>query len=89
MGELRIGTMPVEVGIPELGLTVALGEVEMTECETVNQFTGSRTQPPQFTCGYGVAFGQSERKAISISLVDRAERQHEPALERSGPDPAL
>ena len=43
----------------------------LTECETVNQFTGSKTEPPQFTRGYGLVFGQSERKAISMSLVDR------------------
>jgi alpha-D-ribose 1-methylphosphonate 5-triphosphate synthase subunit PhnI len=33
--------------------------------------------PPQFTRGYGLAFGQSERKAMSIALVDRALRARE------------
>jgi alpha-D-ribose 1-methylphosphonate 5-triphosphate synthase subunit PhnI len=51
--------------------------VELTECETVNQFTGSATQPPQFTRGYGLVFGQSERKAIAMSLTDRALRWRE------------
>ena len=41
MGELRIGTVAVEMDIPELGFAVEIGEVELTECETVNQFTGS------------------------------------------------
>ena len=77
VGELRIGQVDVEVEIPELGLAVAIGEIELTECETVNQFTGSRTQPPQFTMGYGLVLGQSERKAISMSLVDRALRWNE------------
>ncbi|GGO24446.1 carbon-phosphorus lyase complex subunit PhnI [Gemmobacter aquaticus] len=77
VGELRIGTVAVEVDIPELGFSVAIGEVELTECETVNQFTGSATQPPQFTRGYGLVFGQSERKAIAMSLVDRALRWQE------------
>lgn len=77
VGELRIGTVEVEVDIPELGFSVAIGEVELTECETVNQFTGSATQPPQFTRGYGLVFGQSERKAIAMSLVDRALRWQE------------
>jgi alpha-D-ribose 1-methylphosphonate 5-triphosphate synthase subunit PhnI len=43
----------------------------------VNQFTGSKTKPPQFTRGYGVAFGHSERKAMAMSLVDRALRAEE------------
>ncbi len=77
VGELRIGKVAVEVEIPELGFAVEVGEVELTECETVNQFKGSRTEPPQFTRGYGLVFGQSERKAIAMSLVDRALRWQE------------
>lgn len=77
VGELRIGRVAVEVDIPELGFAVEIGEVELTECETVNQFKGSRTEPPQFTRGYGLVFGQSERKSIAMSLVDRALRWKE------------
>jgi alpha-D-ribose 1-methylphosphonate 5-triphosphate synthase subunit PhnI len=77
VGELRIGRVAVEVDIPELGFAVEIGELELTECETVNQFKGSKTEPPQFTRGYGLVFGQSERKAISMSLVDRALRWKE------------
>jgi alpha-D-ribose 1-methylphosphonate 5-triphosphate synthase subunit PhnI len=77
VGELRIGMVAVELDIPELGFSVQIGEIELTECETVNQFKGSRTEPPQFTRGYGLVFGQSERKAISMSLVDRALRWDE------------
>jgi alpha-D-ribose 1-methylphosphonate 5-triphosphate synthase subunit PhnI len=77
VGELRIGRVAVEVDIPELGFAVEIGEVEVTECETVNQFVGSKTKPAQFTRGYGLVFGQSERKAIAMSLVDRALRWKE------------
>lgn len=77
VGELRIGTVAVEVDIPELGFPVEIGEIELTECETVNQFNGSKTEPPQFTRGYGLTFGQTERKAISMALVDRALRWRE------------
>jgi alpha-D-ribose 1-methylphosphonate 5-triphosphate synthase subunit PhnI len=77
VGELRIGRVDVEMDIPELGFAVCIGEVELTECETVNQFTGSKTEPPQFTRGYGLTFGQTERKAIAMSLVDRALRWKE------------
>ncbi|SEA14087.1 carbon-phosphorus lyase complex subunit PhnI [Rubrimonas cliftonensis] len=74
VGELRIGAVAVEMDIPELGFAVEIGEITLTECETVNQFTGSKTEPPQFTRGYGLVFGQSERKAIAMALVDRALR---------------
>ena len=74
VGELRIGKVAVEIEVPELGFAVEIGEVTVTECETVNQFTGSKTEPPQFTRGYGLVFGQTERKAISMALVDRALR---------------
>ncbi|MCI5110245.1 MAG: carbon-phosphorus lyase complex subunit PhnI [Marivita sp.] len=77
VGELRIGTVPVEMEIPELGFDIEIGEITLTECETVNQFKGSKTEPPQFTRGYGLVFGQTERKAISMALVDRALRWEE------------
>ncbi|WP_134680569.1 carbon-phosphorus lyase complex subunit PhnI [Paracoccus ravus] len=77
VGELRIGTVPVEMEIPELGFSIEIGEIELTECETVNQFKGSRTEPAQFTRGYGLTFGQTERKALSMALVDRALRWEE------------
>jgi alpha-D-ribose 1-methylphosphonate 5-triphosphate synthase subunit PhnI len=77
VGELRIGKAAVEMEIPELGFAIEIGEVEVTECETVNQFKGSKTEPPQFTRGYGLVFGQSERKSIAMALVDRALRWEE------------
>ena len=84
VGELRIGTVAVEMDIPELGFSVEIGEVVLTECETVNQFTGSKTEPAQFTRGYGLVFGQTERKAISMALVDRALRWQELGEENLG-----
>jgi len=84
VGELRIGTVAVEMDIPELGFSVEIGEVELTECETVNQFKGSKTEPPQFTRGYGLVFGQTERKAIAMSLVDRALRWKELGEDNTG-----
>ncbi len=77
VGELRIGLVDVVMDIPELGFDIDIGEIQVTECETVNQFTGSKTQPPQFTRGYGLVLGQTERKAISMALVDRAMRWEE------------
>ena len=84
VAELRIGAVAVEMDIPELGFAVELGEVVLTECETVNQFTGSKTEPAQFTRGYGLVFGQTERKAIAMALVDRALRWQELGEENEG-----
>lgn len=57
VGELRIGSCTVEMEIPELGFAIEIGTVELSECETVNQFAGSKTEPAQFTRGYGLVFG--------------------------------
>lgn len=84
VGELRIGTVAVEMEIPELGFAIELGEIPLTECETVNQFRGSRTEPAQFTRGYGLTLGQTERKALSMALVDRALRGYELGEEDQG-----
>ena len=50
--------------IPELEFAIEIGEVELTECETVNQFQGSKTQPPQFTRGNGLVFGEIGRAHV-------------------------
>ena len=76
-GEIRIGLVDVEVDLPELGFAVTIGRIQITECQMVNQFHGSAKQPPQFTRGYGLVFGQSERKAMAMALVDRALRAGE------------
>lgn len=85
VGEIRIGLAEVEIDIPELGLSVPLGEVRLTECQMVNQFKGSAERPPQFTRGYGLVFGQSERKAMAMSLCDRALRAAEYGEEVTAP----
>jgi len=84
VGELRIGAVAVEMEVPELGFAIEIGEITLTECETVNQFTGSKAEPPQFTRGYGLVFGQTERKAIAMALVDRALRWKELGEEDQG-----
>ena len=76
-GEIRVGEAEVEFEVPELGFAVPLGRIELTECQMINQFKGSADTPAQFTRGYGLAFGRSERKAMSMSMVDRALRAEE------------
>lgn len=84
-GEIRIGLVEVELDVPELGFAVSLGRIRVTECQMVNQFKGSAKAPPQFTRGYGLVFGQSERKAMAMALVDRALRADEFGEDRVAP----
>ena len=77
VGEIRVGSVAVEIEPPELGFAVDIGDITVTECQMVAQFAGSKTQPPQFTRGYGLCFGHAERKAMAMSLVDRAMRAEE------------
>jgi len=76
-GEIRMGEVAVEIVPEELGFAIDIGDICVTECQLVNQFAGSAAQPPQFTRGYGLVFGGSERKAMAMALVDRALRAEE------------
>ena len=77
VGEIRVGEARVQITPPELDFAIDIGDITLTECQMVNQFAGSKTQPPQFTRGYGLVFGHAERKAMSMALVDRALRAEE------------
>ncbi len=85
VGELRQGRVSVEFTPEELGFAVEIGEVELSEMETINQFQGDAEQPPRFTRGYGLAFGRAERKALAMALLDRALRAEELGEEKSSP----
>jgi alpha-D-ribose 1-methylphosphonate 5-triphosphate synthase subunit PhnI len=76
-GEIRFGDVEVELFAEDLGFAVPLGRIAVTECQMVNQFGGTASEPPRFTRGYGLTFGQGERKAIAMALVDRALRARE------------
>jgi alpha-D-ribose 1-methylphosphonate 5-triphosphate synthase subunit PhnI len=84
-GEIRFGDVEVEFFAEEIGFAIPLGRISVTECQMVNQFKGSASEPPRFTRGYGLAFGQSERKAMSMALVDRALRARELGEEVTAP----
>ena len=84
-GEIRMGEVAVEFVPEELGFPIEIGEITVTECQMINQFQGSEQAPPQFTRGYGLVFGQSERKAMSMALVDRALRASELGEEAENP----
>lgn len=83
--EIRMGWAAVEIVPEELGFPIEIGDVQLTECQMVNQFKGGDGRPPQFTRGYGLAFGHGERKAMAMALVDRALRARELGEETGAP----
>ncbi|WP_181708398.1 carbon-phosphorus lyase complex subunit PhnI [Chthonobacter rhizosphaerae] len=85
VGEIRLGDVEVEIDVPELGFSVAIGRITVTECQMVTQFKGSAKAPPAFTRGYGLVFGHQERKAMAMSLVDRALRAGDLGEDRVAP----
>jgi alpha-D-ribose 1-methylphosphonate 5-triphosphate synthase subunit PhnI len=85
VGELRVGEVEVEIVPEELGFPITIGALELTECEMVNRFMGSKDEPPQFTRGYGLCFGHAERRAMSMALVDRALREGQATGEARAP----
>ncbi len=85
VGEIRIGDLLVEITPVELGFPIPIGRLPFTECQMVNQFRGSASEPPCFTRGYGLVFGHNERKAMSMALVDRALRGRELGEEVNAP----
>ena len=85
VGEIRMGEVEVELMIDDLGFVVSLGDIAVTECQMVNQFTGSAGEPARFTRGYGLSFGHSERKTMAMALVDRALRAGDFGEDRGAP----
>lgn len=84
-GEIRLGEVAVEFVPDELGFAIELADLTMTECIMLSGFAGSEEQAPHYTRGYGLTFGHCERKAMSMSIVDRALRCQEFGEEVSAP----
>lgn len=85
LAELRSGEQPVRIRHPLTGSPVSVGHVVLTEVEAVNHAaTGvgagghadlgrddeAAPAAGQFDLGYGVVFGQHERKAIAMAVLD-------------------
>jgi alpha-D-ribose 1-methylphosphonate 5-triphosphate synthase subunit PhnI len=72
LGELKVGYVSVRYTPPELGFEIHIGQVKLTECVMVNRQDGPKNHTAGFETGYGLVFGQNERKAMSMSLLDRS-----------------
>jgi alpha-D-ribose 1-methylphosphonate 5-triphosphate synthase subunit PhnI len=66
LGELRVGDLPLRVTHPLTGQPVTIGHYRATEVETV----GHEHTREGFGLSYGLVFGQHERKAIAMALLD-------------------
>lgn len=75
-GEIRMGEVTVEFVPEELGFAIDIGEITLTECQMLGGSKASGDKPPQYMRGYGLVFGHSERKAMSMAIVDRALRDN-------------
>ena len=71
-GEIQIGMTDIYYYDELLDMDVCVGEIQISECDMINQFVGNKNNPPQFTRGYGLSFGYNERKVMAMALVDRA-----------------
>ncbi|MFC0178601.1 carbon-phosphorus lyase complex subunit PhnI [Thorsellia kenyensis] len=71
-GEIKIGEVEIYIEPDELGFEICIGEMTLSECDMITGFKTPKEELPHFTRGYGLVFGDSERKAMSMSVVDRA-----------------
>lgn len=85
VGEIRVGEVDISIVPQELGFEVVIGTMDISECEMINGFRELEDEPPQFTRGYGIAFGQCERKTMAMALVDRALQANEYGEEEISP----
>ncbi|MCV2401822.1 carbon-phosphorus lyase complex subunit PhnI [Marinomonas sp. C2222] len=84
-GEIRTGDVTVSLLPEELGFSIDIGTIEVTECEMINGFSKLEDGDIKFTRGYGLAFGMNERKTLSMALIDRALQAEKYGEERVSP----
>ncbi len=76
IAELRVGDLPLRVTHPLTGRPMTIGSARVTECEMTGpqrkakSATGETKSGGDYGVSYGLVFGQNERKAISMSLLD-------------------
>lgn len=80
IAELRVGYVQLRIKHPYTGNDVSVGDVLVTECEGILSGVGATeiTADNRFSLGYGLVFGQNEKKAISMSILDGTMRTPEP-----------
>jgi len=82
IGELRVGYTDVLIPYPfgDEDDEIYIGEMMLTEVESINGFEKNEQGNPEFTLGYGLTTGQNEVKAIAMAIL-------ESSLETEGSSP--
>ncbi|MCL1632161.1 carbon-phosphorus lyase complex subunit PhnI [Sporolactobacillus sp. CPB3-1] len=81
IGELRVGYAEVTIAYPlDASESICLGEIMITEVETINAFERDEQGEVKLRLGYGLTFGQNETKAIAMAILEQS-------LETEGPSP--
>jgi len=75
--EMRMGEVSVTFAPEELGFEIEIADITVSECKMLSAAGETEDLPPRHVWGYGLAFGQSERKAMSMAIVDRSLRAKE------------
>lgn len=72
LSSLKLADVVVEFHVAEVGETVSIGEITVTECVVLNKRLGKAEADdrPRFLQGYGLAFGRNERKAMAMAVLD-------------------
>lgn len=75
LGELRVGTIALEIHHPVTGEPVYVGKVMVTEAEILAHYGEAEPgRKPKLSLGYGLVFGHNELKAIAMGILDRSIR---------------
>jgi alpha-D-ribose 1-methylphosphonate 5-triphosphate synthase subunit PhnI len=75
IADLRVGDLPVRLTHPLTGKPMTIGHIRVTEVEMTGRTRpreGDGKRQPPYGLSYGLVFGQNERKAISMALLDSA-----------------
>ncbi len=76
IGELRVGYVSMYVPHPfapeDPDRALYIGEMLVTEVESINNFKQSNEGKPVMVLGYGLTIGQNELKAISMAILERS-----------------
>jgi alpha-D-ribose 1-methylphosphonate 5-triphosphate synthase subunit PhnI len=74
IAELRVGDLPLRMIHPLTNKPMTVGSFRVTECEMTGREPSKDRKGSKANYGvsYGLVFGQNERKAISMSLLDSA-----------------
>lgn len=83
LAEVRVGYLPVKIKHPYWKTEVTVGKIMVSETDSICSFkktTDKKTgeEKYMFTLGYGLVFGHNDRKAIAMSILDRALCAEEP-----------